>query len=135
MGLDIYIYRCKKDVNKLTKEEWNEYYRADTDMYDCETMPIISEAFYARKFGELQDVIRKNYKDYELGQYLRLRRKDIEDMIQVAIITRNYFDNFESVPPLCEILDKFDEDEKMGWHYWYQCDVQFGRNLQIKENR
>ena len=55
-------------------------------------------------------------------KYIQLRKIDLEEMIDIATHTPDYFDSFDSVPKLCEILYHFDEDAKNGWHYYFEFD-------------
>lgn len=117
MGLDIHIYRARRNPKEFTKEQWDEYYRGEDNE---EETPIMTEVFYARKFWKLHyAAIEREVDEYDGSEYIRLEREDIERMIKCAVVTRNYFGDFSCVPPLCEILDNFDVDEEHGWHYFY----------------
>ena len=119
MGMDMYIYRSKFSPAKFTKDDWDKFYSTE---YDDDNPPPLTEVFYARKFWELHYAAVKREGEYECGDYIRLEREDLERMLDCAIHTPNYFGNFNSVPPLCEILYTFDEAEEMGWHFWYEAD-------------
>lgn len=111
MGLDCYVFRAK------TKKAFDEPH-----WYEDES-GAVTEVWYARKFWDLVNQVSfiKNTND-DCGEYIKLSKDDIEEMIQVATHNPDYFGEFNTVPALCKILQNFDEDEEEGWHYYFEFD-------------
>lgn len=109
MGMDAYILKSK------TKKAFDE-----PNWYESNA---VEEVWYARKFWDLVNRVSfiKNIND-ECGEFIRLTKENVEEMLQIATHTRDYFGGFSTVIALCEILDKFDEDEENGWHYYFEFD-------------
>lgn len=101
MGLDIYIDKCRKP--KLVEQDGKKY----RDYEERE------EVCYWRKFWEILHIM--NYGDDEYGQDVRMTKEDVERILQLVTHHRDYFDSFNSVPQVCELLDTFDEIEDDGW--------------------
>lgn len=108
MGLDVAIYRARN--NQIFKtEKW----------YDSEAA---AEVYYARKFWTLiEQASFLNVKD-DCGDFIELSRENVEELINIATHNADYFDGFETVPRLCEILRNFDEDTENGYHYYMEFD-------------
>ena len=109
MGMDAYIYKAR------TKKAFE-----DPHWYESEG---ITEVWYSRKYWDLINSV-SFIKDINKDscEFIQLTKDDIEDMLQIASHTPDYFDSFDTVPKLCEILYHFDEDEKDGWHYYFEFD-------------
>ena len=104
IGLDCYIFKAK------TKKVFQ-----DENWYDK-----VEEVWYARKYWDLihnmsfiKDV------DDDSGDFIQLTMDNVEEMLQFAAHNRDYFDGFETVPPLCEIIANFEQDYEDGWHYYF----------------
>ena len=106
MGLDCYIFRTK------TKKVFD-----DEHWYESET---VKEVWYARKFWDLIHNMSfiKNVEE-DCGEFIQLTMDNIEEMLQFAAHNRDYFDGFETVPSLCEIIANFEQDYEDGWHYYF----------------
>ena len=108
MGLDVNIYRARNHQVFKT-EKW----------YDSKA---VTEAYYARKFWALiEQASFLNVKD-DCGEFIELSRENVEELINIATHNADYFDGFETVPKLCEILRHFEEDEENGYHYYMEFD-------------
>ncbi len=109
--MDAYIFRAK------TKKAFDEPH-----WYEDES-GAVTEVWYARKFWDLINQVSfiKNTND-DCGEYIKLSKNDIEEMIQVATHNQDYFGGFNTVPALCKILQNFDDDEEKGWHYYFEFD-------------
>lgn len=105
MGMDLTIYR-KRNVGTPNEES--------------------VEVYYARKFWKLLDApFVQEYNDTENQYYIKARiqsKEDIEQLIDIAVHNRDYWDKFDSVPKLCELLDEFDEMSEENWHYVLEAD-------------
>ena len=93
MGMDLLIQRRKKnDANA----PWEEL-------------------FYARKFWELLDAdFVKEYNDSKESGYVEARinsEEDFDELIEIAIHNRNYFENYDSIAGICEARDDFLENK------------------------
>ena len=107
--MDAYIFRAK--TKKVFDEE---------DWYNNKD---ISEVWYTRKFWDLihnVSFIKDTEKD--CGEFIKLTKDNIEEMIHIATHWRDYWGGFDSVPQLCEILDNFDDDAENGWNYYFEFD-------------
>lgn len=102
MGMDLNIYSARN--REIFKHEgW----------WDSEQ---VQEEFYARKAWHFPEHCSFIPKDYENGSFLEMSLENLEEMIKVACAYRNYFDNYDDVPKLCTLRDKYNEwienDEK-----------------------
>lgn len=111
MGMDAYIFRAK------TKKAFDEPH-----WYDDEN-GAVTEVWYARKFWDLihQVSFIKNIEE-DSCEYIKLTKENIEEMIDIATHTPDYWGEFNTVPALCKILHNFDDDEEEGWHYYFEFD-------------
>lgn len=98
MGLDVYIDKCRKPI---IKEDGRRDY-AERE-----------EVCYWRKFWEILALMQ--YGDDEYGEDIRLRKEDVEKILQLVTHHRDYFNSFDSVPQVCELLDDWEELEEEGW--------------------
>ena len=93
MGMDLAIYSAKN--HEVFKHEgW----------YDSEQ---VKEEYYSRKFWDLVNNCSFIPKDYENGTFIELTRDNLEEMIRVACQYTNYWGNYNDVPKLCKLRDKF----------------------------
>lgn len=104
MGLDIYIDKCRKPIMK----EFNgKMYRDYEERI---------EVCYWRKFWDLlNEGIPFKYGEDEYGQDIRLNKEDVEKILDYVSHHRDYFDSFQTVPDVCELLDNWDELKEDGW--------------------
>lgn len=115
MGLDIYIYMVKNRKQLEQEDFWKEcktgWVENEDGMVDYE-QPC--EVYYARKFWDLYTpmCVRLDLNNCEYSQ--PLSKEDIEEMIDIATHTRDYFGHFDTVIQLCEILDRYDEAASHG---------------------
>lgn len=108
MGLDVNIYKARNH-KVFESENW----------YDNEN---VTEVYYARKFWSLiQEASFIDVKE-DCGEWLELTRENIEELITIATHNKDYFDGFNTVPKLCEMLYNFDEIEEEGYHYYMEFD-------------
>lgn len=120
MGMDMYLRRAHDKRELADDGVYWDYVRND-DNEDEEEMRM-GEAWYARKWWDLHNAMSFIEKDYECGEYIRLTRKNVEEMLKYACHHRDYWNSFKSVPELCEILDRWDEMEEAGLHIFYEAD-------------
>ena len=97
MGLDIYIDKCRKPKVVDGKRYYEER----------------EEVCYWRKFYGLLGIMR--YGDSEYGKDVKISKDDLEKILQYATHNRDYFDGFDSVPQICELLDQYDDLQNEGW--------------------
>lgn len=97
MGLDIFIDKCRKP-------------KVVDGMRDYEER---EEVCYWRKFYGLLDLMQ--YGEDEYGQDIRLGKKDVEKILDYVSHNKDYFDSFDTVPSVCELLDEWDELKENGW--------------------
>lgn len=108
MGLDIYIFKSR--TKKIFQSE---------DWYGSEA---VTEVYYARKFWTLIQQASFLSVDGDCGKFIKLSRKNVEELINIATHNADYFDGFETVPKLCEILRDFEEAKENGYHYYMEFD-------------
>ena len=110
MGMDAYIFRARS--KKVFKSD---------DWYNSKD---VTEVWYARKFWDLVNHMSclKDEDDNGCSQFIKLKKSDIEEMIEIATHNKDYWGGFDSVPQLCQILYDFDTDEENGWHYYFEYD-------------
>lgn len=108
MGLDISIYRARN--HKVFEDE---------DWYGSNA---VTEVYYARKFWTLIEQASFLNVDDDCGEFIKLSRENVEELINIATHNADYFDGFETVPKLCEILQNFDDDDENGYHYYMEFD-------------
>lgn len=121
MGLDMRIVLCKNRNQVREEGFWNI---CQTGWVEDEEnggwKP--SEVVYWRKFWSLYTPLARRL-SLENGQWsLPLTKDDIEFMIDIATHNRDYWDSFNSVPALCEILDRYDEITEKGYVLLFEGD-------------
>lgn len=103
MGLDMYI-DARKNIGTPNEER--------------------KEKVYWRKFWDLQDYIVKiTDGKVDSGEIkdTKLTKEDLENIIHFCCFHRDYFDEFGSVPDLCELYDEWDTLRAEGWTFWYNA--------------
>lgn len=98
MGLDIYIDKCREPI--ITADGRRDYAERE-------------EVCYWRKFYGLLELMQ--YGESEYGQDVRLRKEDVEKILDYVAHNRDYFEGFDTVSKVCELLDDWGELEKDGW--------------------
>ena len=124
MGLDCRIIMCKNRQQVKQPDFWDKCvtgWKEDEEGYIDYTIP--HEVYYARKFWALYTPMARILKmDNEDIYSQPLTKENIEDMIDIATHNRDYFDSFNSVPALCEILDRYDEATENGMIFLFEGD-------------
>ena len=108
MGMDFNIYSAPNHAI-FNDEKW---YESDK----------VEEKFYARKAWHFPENCKFIPHDYENGDFIRISKENLEEMIKVACEHRNYWGNYDDVPRLCELRDEFDELEEQGKHLYLEYD-------------
>lgn len=99
MGMDFMLYSARN--REVFKHK---------DWYDS---PQVQEEFYSRRawhFVQNCPFIPKHGEDCPV----EITLSNLEDMIQIACTHRNYFGNYDDIPKLCELRDKYEELEEEG---------------------
>lgn len=100
MGLDMYIDKCRNPRIVDGKRKYEER----------------EEVCYWRKFWDLlRDDLPFEYKDDECGQDVRLSKADVEYILNYVTHNKDFFNSFDSVPQVCELLDQYDDLKEDGW--------------------
>lgn len=122
MGMDAYIFRAKSKKIFENPNWYNEAFNKSED--DENSNSLVTEVWYSYKYWDLINQVSfiKNTNE-DNGEYIELRKKDIEEMLKIATHTPDYWNGFDSVPSLCKILYNFDEDKENGWHYYFNFDA------------
>ena len=100
MGLDMYIDKCRNPRIVDGKRKYEER----------------EEVCYWRKFWDLlRDGLPFEYRDDECGQDVCLSKADVEHILNYVTHNKDFFNSFDSVPQVCELLDQYDNLKKDGW--------------------
>ena len=123
MGLDMRIVMCKNKKQIETEEFWETchtgWIKDENGIIDF-SQP--SELYYARKFWDLYSPMARILR-VDNGEYSDpLTREDLEQMIDIAVHNPDYWDYFNSVPVLCEILYHYDEIKDAGMVLLFEGD-------------
>jgi hypothetical protein len=116
MGMELYVWMVPHKKFIQQPDFYNKIKTGpiitEDDYLDC-TQP--QELYYARKFFDMAGPMARRL-DMNLQNYLSdpLTKDDIEEMIKIATHSRDYNDSFDTVPALCEILDRYDEIKRNG---------------------
>ena len=108
MGMDLSVYRAKN--HEVFKHEG--WWKSEE----------VTEEYYARKFWNLVEHCSFIPKDYESGEFIELTEENVEEMIQVACKYKNYFDNYDDIPKLCEMRDRMEELQEEGYKFYLEYD-------------
>ena len=108
MGMDFNIYSAKNHEVFKCDDWWNN--------------PDVQEEFYARKCWDLVNNCSFIPKDYENGDFMEIDYDMIEEMIAVACKYPNYFGNYDDVPKLCELRDRYERIEAEGKKLYLEYD-------------
>lgn len=123
MGLDIRIVMAKNRKQVEQEGFWNICQTGWVKNEDGEidfTAP--AEVYYARKFWSLYTPVARAL-NLENGEYSQpLTEEDIEFILNIAIHNRDYFDGFNTVPQLCEILANYDKITEHGMVLLFEGD-------------
>lgn len=123
MGLDIHIYMVRnraqvKDINFI--DNLHTGWVKNKDGIIDFNQP--TEIYYARKFWDLYTPAAQ-YFNIENGEFSEpLTRDDLEYLIDIAVHNPDYWDSFDSVPALCEILYHYDEIKDAGMILLFEGD-------------
>lgn len=123
MGLDIRIVMCKNCKQPMEEGFWDKCVSGWVEDADGRVdYSIPHEVYYARKFWDLYTPMAHQL-DLDNGDFSDpLTKEDIEEMIDIAVHRRDYFDTFKTVPDLCEILDRFDDATENGMVFLFEGD-------------
>lgn len=121
MGMDMYLYRARAEKAINDYLDSMSYTNEPFDWQDDNTNVPVAEVYYSRKFWDLYHAMSFT-KDYDCGQYLRLTKKEIKEMLDYSILHPDYFGDFSTVEKLCRIYYKYDEWEDKGYHIFFECD-------------
>lgn len=103
MGMDMYVDAVKRDPNdKLNILERKQM---------C----------YWRKFWDLHYALPFKYDEEECAQDIKLTKEDVESILEFVSHNRDYFNGFQTVESVCELLDHYDEFKQDGWDIVYNA--------------
>ena len=123
MGMDMNMYRARRaeDIDKYYQGHFEpteyDYYM---DGEEEDTAPVV-EMYYSRKFWDLYQAMSFT-KGYEFGEYMRITKAQVKEMLNFSATHPDYFGDFGTVQSLCRIYHKFDEWEARGLHVFFECD-------------
>ena len=123
MGLDVNIIMCRNRKQLLDEHFWDNCPSGwQKDIYGEIDFSKPCQVYYARKFWRLYTPMCRRLQ-LENGEYSQpLTKDDIEDMIMIATHERDYFDSFNTIPALCEILDNYDQATDAGMVFIFEGD-------------
>ena len=102
MGMDMYIEKIRKDPNDKSQILERE------------------EICYWRKFWDLHYALGLYGVD-DYGNDVPMTKEDVERAIDYATHNEDYFNGFNSVPNLCELLRDFDKYKNQGYEIVYNA--------------
>ena len=114
MGMDMYLFTAHskkelEDPNFWSKEEHDDPFSSAGKVY------------YSRKFWDLYNNLSFT-SHYECGTWMSLTKDQVEEMLDFSCHNRDYFDGFNTVIQLCEILAHWKEIEENGLKIFFECD-------------
>lgn len=126
MGLDMHLMAAKsmKELNEMTWNDWTEWEDV-CDKYDGDYTMLERPCavWYARKFWDMvrEMSFLKDYND-KCGEFIRIHKKDLREMIDFYCYHPDYFDGFNGLPRLCELYQAFDAMEDAGINLYFEAD-------------
>ena len=108
MGMDLNIYAARNH-EVFKHDNWWE-------------SSNVEEKYYSRKFWDMVHNCHFIPRDYEPGTFIELTKDNLEEMIRVGCEYRNYWDNYNDVPKLCELRDEYDAIIDSGRHLYLEYD-------------
>lgn len=117
MGMDLRLVTAHSKKELEQDNFWS--IMAENKINDKYEKP--AEVYYARKFWDLYKNLSFT-NDYECGEYIPLRKEQVEEMLRVACQYRDYWDSFNSVPDLCELLDRWSDLTEHNLTVFFECD-------------
>lgn len=123
MGLDVRIVMVRNRKQLEEDSFWNlcktGFVKDSEDIIDF-SQPC--EVYYARKFWDLY-IPAAQYFKVDNGEFSKpLTRDDLEYLINIATHNPDYWNSFDSVPTLCEILYHYDEIKDAGMILLFEGD-------------
>ncbi len=124
MGMDLYLVTAPSKLALKDTNFWDTIY--SNNFHDEEDENRIKwatphEVYYARKFWDLFNNLSFT-KDYECGEWIPVTYRNVKEMLDVACRKTDYFDSFNSVPQLCELLYHWQDIENAGLKVFFECD-------------
>ena len=124
MGLDIGICAAKNE--ELLKSGYDNHLEYDEiknnphfkNEYGNFIWPDICEVWYARKFWDMVHAV-PTLRNTENGEYSRIRREDLKQMIEFYAFNQDYFESFDGLPRLCELYRDYDELTAQNVKLWF----------------
>jgi len=107
MGMDLTVYAARNHEIFKHDDWWNN--------------KDVTEKYYSRKFWDLVNNCSFIPREFEGDEFFQLTKNNVEEMIKIACEYRNYWNNYDDVPKLCEMRDEFDELEENGFHLYLNC--------------
>lgn len=104
MGLDMYIEKIKRDPN------------------DKHNIITRKELCYWRKNWNLMYNLPFKYGDEEYAKDVLLTKDDVEKILDYVIHHRDYFNGFQEVANVCDVLDIYDELKDDGYEVVFNAD-------------
>lgn len=117
MGMDLRLVSAHSKKELENENFWS--IMAQNTVNDKFEKP--AELYYARKFWDLYQNLSFLH-DYECGEWLPVTKENVEEMLRVACHQRDYWDGFQSVPDLCEILDRWGDLCQHNLTVFFECD-------------
>ena len=115
MGLDMGLVATKKreyldDYDYDDRFEYDEI-AFNNNFYDENgnfQWPDVCEVWYARKFWDMVNSVPVLGEAID-GDYVRISKKDLANMIDFYCYHADYFDGFSGLPRLCELYKNYDD--------------------------
>lgn len=119
MGLDMYLLAA----HNLHQAESEEFWKTAKDIsgMDDYMWDQPAELWYARKFWDLHTEMAHHY-DLDNGDYVEMKKEDLEYMLDIATHTPDCWGGFSTVPDLCRVIYNYDKLRENGLHVFYGGD-------------
>lgn len=117
MGMDAYLFSAHSKKELQSEDYWDKIKNENKEWTNRQ------ELVYWRKFYDLQDFISSNLPEpYENGDYIEIDKEMLKEIIIFCCFHKDYWDEFKTVPKLCQVYNHYNEIEEAGLKIFYECD-------------
>ena len=123
MGLDmrLILAKSKEEIEQYELAEWEDSHDEALFETDLSTIQRPYQVWYARKFWDMMYGM-SFLCDYECGDYCRLSKNDLKEMIDFYSYHPDYFYGFDGLPRLCELYQVFSSLTNAGLNLYFEAD-------------
>lgn len=122
MGLDVRVVMAKNRKQLESENFWDTcatgWVKDDEDFIDFDKP---TEVLYWRKFWDLYTPMSSKLK-IDSGEWAELSKDDLEEILNIASHTPDYFGTFNTVPAICEVLHYYEAARSHGMSFFFEGD-------------